>query len=99
MDQSWQCAELATTVTGFEQVRLLCAGLHDRYGEYMQVEHDIRTASANSQCYKLRKINVYLPSLVMKVPDHELGNACRHHSVQNLLSSRLLSKKLKDQDI
>jgi RNA:NAD 2'-phosphotransferase (TPT1/KptA family) len=28
----------------------------------------------------------------------KLGNAC-YHSVQNLLSSRLLSKKLKDQDI
>ena len=28
----------------------------------------------------------------------KLGNAC-YHSVQNLLSSRLLSKKIKDQDI
>jgi len=28
----------------------------------------------------------------------KLGNAC-YHSVQNLLSSRLLFKKLKDQDI
>jgi len=28
----------------------------------------------------------------------KLGNAC-YHSVQNLLSSRLLSKNLKDQDV
>ena len=37
MHQLWRRAELATGVTGFEPVRLLCAGLHERYGEYMQI--------------------------------------------------------------
>jgi len=43
MDWSWQCTELATTVTGSKPNRLPCVGLHESYGVCTQCEHERRT--------------------------------------------------------
>jgi len=56
MDWSWQYTELATTVTGYEPIRLTCVGLHESYGECTQGEHERKTTPVNSQrCKKHKK--------------------------------------------
>jgi hypothetical protein len=49
MHWSWRFTELATTVTGFELIRLPCVGLHESYGLCTQGEHERRTTPANPQ--------------------------------------------------
>jgi len=70
MDWSWQCTELATTVTRSEPISLLCVGLHESYGAATQGEHEeegiLSAARSINNAAVLHKVTSFLVTRVRK---------------------------------
>ena len=73
MDWSWQCTELAPTVTRSEPIRLPCVGLHESYGVCTQGEDErkllqriLSAARIINNAAVLRKVTSSVVILVRK---------------------------------